>query len=400
MKVININSVNYGSTGNIAINISKLAERQGHTTYLAFPKGRSIMKKSLNNQILIGSILERNLHILLAKITGFSGCFSYFSTMRFISKLKKINPDVIHLHNLHNCYINLPMLFRYIKKHNIKIIWTLHDCWAFTGKCPHFELAGCDRWKTGCFNCPQIRDYPQSYVDRTKSLYRLKKKWFTGVQSMTIVTPSSWLAGLVKQSFLGDYPTIVINNGIDLSVFKPAESDFRKKHNLENKFILLGVAMGFGEGKGLDIFTELSKRLDERFKIVLVGVPEDKKSELPKNILVIPSTQNQTELAEIYTVSDLFVNPTREEVFGLVNVEALACGTPVVTFNTGGCPECIDNSCGVAVEKDDVEALEKEIIRICENTPFSKEATMMRAKKFDKNDKFSEYVDLYEESNK
>ena len=227
-------------------------------------------------------------------------------------------------------------------------------------------------------------------------MYRLKKKWFTGVENMTIVTPSEWLAGLVKESYLRDYPVKVINNGIDLSVFKPTESDFRKKYALENEYIVLGVAFGWGKRKGLDVFIELAKRLDkEKYKIVLVGTDDNVDRLLPENIISIHRTQNQTELAEIYTAADVFANPTREEAFGLVNIEALACGTPGVTFETGGSPECFNETCGAVVAKNNIGTMYNEIIRICETQPYSEDACINRANNFDKNEKFKEYVALY-----
>ena len=214
---------------------------------------------------------------------------------------------------------------------------------------------------------------------------------------MTIVTPSEWLASLVKESYLKDYPVKVINNGIDLNIFKPTESDFIKKYALENKYIVLGVAFGWGRRKGLDVFIELAKRLDEeKYKIVLAGTDDNVDKLLPDNIISIHRTQNQTELAEIYTAADVFANPTREENYPTVNMEALACGTPVVTFNTGGSPEMLDETCGAAVAKDDNDAMYNEIIRICEKKPYSMEACIKKAKGFDKNEKFGEYIRLYE----
>ena len=258
-------------------------------------------------------------------------------------------------------------------------------------------MIGCDKWKTGCYGCPQYKEYPKSLFDNSKYMYRLKKKWFTGVENMTIVTPSEWLASLVKESYLKDYPVKVINNGIDLNVFKPAESNFREKYALENKYIVLGVAFGWGKRKGLDVFVELEKRFDkEKYKIVLVGTDDNIDKLLPDNIISIHRTQNQTELAEIYTAADVFANPTREENYPTVNMEALACGTPVVTFNTGGSPEMLDETCGAAVAKDDNDAMYNEIIRICETKPYSLEACIKKAKGFDKNEKFGEYIRLYE----
>lgn len=397
MKTVLINSCNFGSTGNIMLEIAETAENGGYTAAVCYPQSRDNSRKQKEKDLIIGTRFSRNIHLMLAEITGLNGCFSYFSTMKLLKKLDKLKPDIIHLHNLHNCYINLSLLFKYIKKHNIKTVWTLHDCWAFTGHCPHFDMIGCDKWKTGCYSCPQYKEYPKSLFDNSKIMYRLKRKWFSGVKNMTIVTPSEWLASLVKESYLKDYPVKVINNGIDLNVFKPTESDFREKYALENKYIVLGVAFGWGKRKGLDVFIELAKRLDKgKYKIVLVGTDDNIDKLLPDNIISIHRTQNQTELAEIYTAADVFANPTREENYPTVNMESVACGTPVVTFNTGGSPEMLDETCGAAVAKDDNDAMYNEIIRICEAKPYSMEACIKKAKGFDKNEKFGEYIRLYE----
>ena len=391
MKIIEVNSYNFGSTGNIMLNIADIVQKEGHTVYVSYPDSNSNRKKQANSDILIGTRLTRNLHLLLARLTGFNGCFSALDTWRFLKKVDKFEPDIIHLHNLHN----LPMLFKYIKNHNVKTIWTLHDCWAFTGQCPHFVMAKCDKWKDGCYDCKLYREYPQSNVDRTKTMYKLKKKWFTGVKNMILVTPSQWLADLVKRSFLSNYTVKVITNGIDLSVFKPTESDFREKYDLRDKYIVLGVASPWGERKGLDVFIELSKRFDDMYIIVLVGVSKEQKESLPPNIIGLERTENQTELAEIYTAADVFANPTREDNFPTVNIEALACGTPVVTFNTGGSPEMLDETCGIVTECDDIDAFREKIRYVCKNKPYSIDNCLKRAEQFDMNNKFEEYVRLY-----
>ena len=396
IHIVEINSCNFGSTGNIMLEIAKAAGEKKQSVAVCYPKSRGNSKREQKSDIVIGDRFSRNLHLKLAEISGLNGCFSFFSTLSFLKKLDRFSPEIIHLHNLHNCYINLPLLFRYIKKNKLKVVWTLHDCWSFTGHCPHFDMIGCDKWKTGCYHCPQYREYPQSLIDSSKRMYQLKKKWFTGVENMTLVTPSEWLAGLVKQSFLKDYPIRVINNGIDLEVFKPTPSNFRETYGCGGKKIVLGVAFGWEKRKGLDVFLDLAKRLDSvRYQIVLVGTDENVDKQLPNTVISIHRTQNQTELAKIYTAADVFVNPTREEVFGLVNIEALACGTPGVTFNTGGSPECYDATCGSVVPKNDIDALYREIIRICETAPYSTEACLKKAKQFDKNEKFQEYIDLY-----
>lgn len=394
MKILEINQVNFGSTGHIMLQIADLATKKGHEVICSFYARRN--KDKDKNCIYIGNKISHNIHKKLYRKTGNNGCYSKISTWNFLRKVKKFDPDLIHIHNLHNCYINLPMLFDYIKKNNKKVVWTLHDCWSFTGQCPYFTAVGCEKWKTGCHDCEQINRYPSCSVDRTDKMWKLKKEWFTGVQNLTIVTPSQWLADLVKQSFLKDYPVKVINNGIDLDVFKPTESDFRTKHNLEDKKIILGVASVWEVRKGLDVFIELSKRLDDRYKIVLVGTNDEVDKKLPEGIISIHRTSNQKELAELYTAADVFFIPTREDNFPTVNMESLACGTPVLTFNTGGSPEMVDEATGVVLMNEDIASVEQAVISMCESGKYSKEACTERAKQYDSGLKYNEYLSLFE----
>lgn len=399
MRIVAINTCDYSSTGNIMLQIAELAREEGMDVTTFSPHKRQV-SGNRDHHIYIGNAFDRKIHRVLCKLTGYNGCFSIITTARLIRRLKKTAPDLIHLHNLHNCYINLPMLFGYIKRHHVRTIWTLHDCWAFTGQCPYFQIAACDKWKTGCFKCPQYKQYPASFVDRTITMWQLKKKWFAGIEDMTIVTPSEWLAGLVKQSFLRDYPVKVINNGIDLTVFKPTSSDFREKHGISSGggYLILGVAFDWGRRKGLDVFIELAKSLDDSYKIALVGIDDETCRQLPENVIAIYRTQNQSELAEVYTAADVFINPTREEVLGMVNIEALACGTPVISSDAGGCPECVDHTCGIVTKCDDIETLKKEIVRVCTEKPYSKYACMQKALSFDMNDKFADYVQMYKQA--
>ena len=393
-RVAIITAVPYGSTGKIAKGIAEVAKNQGYETLNYFSWTKSY-KKSDRDDYMVGPFLGKLFHMYASKLTGKQGMYSKCATKKFLKRLDEFKPDVIYLHILHSWYVNQPMLFDYIKKNNIKVVWEFHDCWAFTGQCPHFVMAKCDKWKTGCYECPQYREYPGAYVDKTKKMYELKKEWFTGVKDMTIVTPSKWLGELVKESFLKEYDVKVINNGIDLNIFKPTESNFREKHGLQDKKIVLGVAFGWGKRKGLDVFLELAKRLPSDYQIVLVGTDDGVDKKLPSNIISIHRTANQTELAEIYTAADVFVNPTREDTFPTVNMESLACGTPISTFKTGGSPEIIDDFCGIVVDVDDVDAMEKAILYICENNVFSKEACLKRASQFDMNDKFKLHCDLF-----
>lgn len=399
MRIVEINMCANGSTGKIMLQIAECARQEGddvrtYSTH-AFSKRYRKLPPAPAGHKYYGSYIESGIHFVCAHFFGFNGSYSWWATKRLIAELKKYQPDVLHLHNLHNYCINFPLLFKYIKKNNIRVIWTLHDCWTFTGHCPHFDMIGCEKWKTGCYKCPQYKRYPKSYVDRSKQMYKLKKKWFTNVKDMTLVTPSQWLADLTKQSFLSEYPVKVINNGIDLSIFKPTESDFREKYHLQDKKILLGVAFDWGKRKGLDVLIELSKRLPCDYQIVLVGTDDNVDKQLPDNIISIHRTQNQKELAEIYTAADLFVNPTREENYPTVNMEALACGTPVITFKTGGSPEILDVSCGCVVEKDDIDGLQCEIISICEEKRYLQDACLKKAKQFDMYARFAEYIELY-----
>lgn len=395
MKVFEINSVSYGSTGRIMFQIANAVQSAGGIAYTASSYTKPRGEQFPDTYYRIGGAIGKTVHIILAKLTGRHGCYSHYATLKLIRKIKKVQPDVIHLHNIHGWYLNWKMLFGYLKRAGIPVVWTLHDCWSFTGHCPYFIAIGCDKWKLGCDDCPLYKIYPGCFFDDSKKQYALKKQCFTDVPNMTIVTPSQWLADLVKESYLKDYKTVVINNGIDLTKFKPVASGFRKQHGLENKVILLGVAFDWSSRKGIDVFKRLAEELPEDYAIVLVGVSDAVAKDLPNRVIPIGCMQSQEELAEIYSAADVFVNPTREDNFPTVNMEALACGTPVITFDTGGSPEIIDETCGIVVPCDDIPALEKAIYHVVEDQPFTAEACRKRAERFDMQDKFAEYVRLY-----
>lgn len=394
MKIVQINATcGIGSTGKICVGISELLTDKGVENYIICSRsnGYSLGIECSNDYYT-------KFQALKAKVLGNYGFNSVVETKKIIAELEKIKPDIVNLHNIHGHDCNLAMLFKYFKKNNIKLIWTFHDCWAFTGYCMYFDMVHCDKWKTECHDCPQRHAY-SFFFDKSKKLFNRKKEIFSGLD-LTIVTPSQWLADLVKQSFLKDYPVEVINNGIDLGVFKPTESDFRKKHGIEDKKIILDVAFGWDARKGIDVFLELNKRLPDDYKIVLVGTNDETDKRLPESIISIHRTQNQQELAEIYSAADVFVNPTREDNYPTVNMESIACGTPVITFKTGGSPEMVDGNTGSVVECDDIDALEREIIRICEDKPYSKENCIAKAQQFDKKERFIEYTQKYETINK
>lgn len=340
MKVLQINSVcGRGSTGRIVLDIHNELMMQGHRSFVAYGREPAI---GCNGVIRIGSKYDVYLHVLRTRIFDEHGFGSRKATAKFIKKIDEIKPDIIHLHNIHGYYLNIEVLFNYFKEVQVPMVWTLHDCWSFTGHCAYFDYVGCSRWREGCFRCPQKSRYPSSwFFDKSLVNWKKKKELFAGFKNMTLVTPSRWLAELVKQSFLKDYHVVVIPNGIDTSVFKPTPSDFRKRYGLENKFIILGVANVWEERKGLKYFLELSKMLDDDEVIVLVGLNEKQKKSLPKNIIGISRTTSVKELAGIYTAADVFVNPTLEDNYPTVNLEAQACGTYVITFASGGAPETI-----------------------------------------------------------
>ena len=379
-----------GVEGKIALAISQPLTQQGVENNILF----STATNGYGLGIACGKPGYTKIQALKSRILGNYGFNSQVETKRIIAELERLSPNVVLLHNLHGHDCNLDMLFSYFRQKQTKLVWVFHDCWAFTGYCTHFMFEHCDRWTKGCSHCPQRKQYSW-FFDRSRMLYDRKKQLFSGL-NLTIITPSQWLADLVKQSFLKEYPVKVIHNGIDLSVFRPTPSDFREKYHIpEDKFILLGVAFGWGKRKGLDVLVELSRRLDpEKNQIVLVGTDDSVDKTLPENILSIHRTQNQQELAEVYTAADLFVNPTREDNYPTVNMEAIACGTPVLTFRTGGSPEIVDKDTGAVVDCDDIDALEQEIVRITHTSPFDTDTCVSTAKSFDGTARFEEYLNL------
>lgn len=390
MKLVEIGSCNHGSVGNIMLGIAEVARENGFEAYTFSAPGRTQIK-GVKGCYFIGSILERRLSDFINDYTGYQGALNYFGTMKLIHQLNKIKPDIIQLHNLHSNYINLNMLFEYLRQFDGKIFWTLHDCWAFTGNCPHFTYVECEKWKTACSVCSYV-GYPKPKRDIGHILFQNKKNTFTSLKKMTIITPSKWLADLTRESFLNIYPVSVINNGIDLSLFKPRKSNFREKHNIEHKFVILAVAFNWNERKGRDRIQKIAHRLDrDKFQFVIVGgTKADIKVE---NSIYIPKTFNQIELAEIYTAADVLLNPTREDTFPTVNIEALACGTPVLSYGACGSAEAFDESCGAVV--DDNNVIQKLEVLFANN--YSSEACVRRAKIFDKRKCFAKYLDLYRE---
>lgn len=359
MKVVQINCSANGSTGNIAKAIHHKLLEMGEESYIFFGIGTPTEK----NMFRVGNDFSLHMHSVLSRNFGKQGYFSLFPTIGMISKLKKIKPDIIHLHNLHGNYLNIPLLFSYLKKSKVKVIITLHDCWLFTGKCPHFTVVGCDKWKENCGNCPQLSIYPRSKVDTTSKSLSDKKKWLSGFgDRMHIIAVSEWLRKTVMQSYLSQYSVKRIYNGIDSTVFKPIDTTHvRQRYGLGNKYVILGVSSNWNEQKGLNEFLRLSKSLKEDELIVLVGVTEKQIAELPDNMIGIARTESQAELAALYSAADVFVNPSKEETFGLVTAEAMACGTPVIVYDSTACAEIVRENHGVILSLCDTKKLRDAI---------------------------------------
>lgn len=358
-KILFINSVCNGSTGTICKNLYKAAQEEGYECCIAYGRGES--PKGFNT-IKIGNKLNIYLHVLKARLFDASGFGSRKATKDFIKKIEEFKPDVIHLHNIHGYYINIEILFNYLKMHpEIKKIWTLHDCWAFTGHCAYYTYVKCNKWKKCCKGkCPNKQEYPQTFFEKIESNFRRKKEIFNNVENMVLVTPSIWLKKEIKESCLKKYQIIVINNGIDTNVFKPTPSNIKEKYDIQDKKIILGVASVWDKRKGLDVFIELSKKLDRDYQIVLIGLRNEQIKSLPKNIIGINRTDNILELVRWYSVADVYFNPTLEDNYPTTNLEAIACETPVVTFNTGGSPESAFSTEVTTIYSNDIdECIEK-----------------------------------------
>lgn len=396
MKVLMINVVcGIRSTGRICTDLATALEAHGHEVKIAYGR-ENVPEKYQKYAVRIGTDLDIILHGIKARVLDGAGLGSKKATTEFIDWVKEYDPDVIHLHNIHGYYINVKLLFEYLRGCGKKIIWTLHDSWAFTGHTAYCDAIGCNRWEFGCHKCPLIYEYPSSFFDFSHRNWINKKNIFSGTPNLTLVTPSMWLKECVTRSFLKEYHVEVINNGIDTNLFCLTQSDFRKKHGIENKFVVLGVATSWDKMKGLQDYYQLAELLGEEYQVVLVGLTKKQLSVLPSNIIGIERTMNVNELAELYSTSDLFVNLSYCENYPTVNIEAIMCGTQILTYATGGSPEIVAKSGGYIIERGNIK-LAVETIRNIDRNSIS--INKLNKNDFDRKNTTEQYLKVYERKN-
>ncbi len=396
LKVLQISTVcQRGSVGRIVTDIYHTLEKNGHEGLIAY--GRQSAPEGVQ-AFRFGSGADMGLHVLATFFRGEHGFASGRQTRRLIQKIRQWDPDVIHLHNIHGFVLQVELLFEYLKASNKPAVWTLHDCWPYTGHCAFYDFTGCKGWESGCQNCREYKNtYPYAlFKNRTKRNYIRKREAFTGVPNLTLAVPSVWLQKELERSFLRNYPVRVIPNGIDRKQFCPTDRGLRERLGYSGKFVLLGVANVWERRKGLSYLLQLAEKLPKDCRMVLVGLSKKQQKKLPGNVLGLGRTSSAEELAEYYTMADVFVNATLEDNFPTTNLEALACGTPVITFDTGGSPESLDESCARVVKKGDLEALLQAVLQE-QKEPKTREACLKRAEQYEKEDRFQEYVELYHE---
>jgi len=398
MRIFQLNTVcGIKSTGRIAAEIGKLVEADGGQCRIGcganFVPGwaEHMAYKTL-------SVPKRRLYSLITRYFDADSCFNFFGTWKLTREMEKFQPDVVHLHNIHGGYLHAGVLFRYLKKKNIPVVWTLHDCWPFTGHCAYFDYSGCERWKTACHDCPQQRSYPVCLgLDGSRRNHKRKRRQFTSLKNLTMVVPCQWMRQPLGESYMHKYPVRTIYNGVDLNSFRPVESDLRKRYGLENAKLVLAVAADWDERKGLRYLLQAAEKLGDGSRFVVIGLSRAQVEALPEGIIGIEHTASVEELAQWYTAADCLLNPSMEDNMPMVNLEALACGTPIATFRTGGCPEAVDENTGIVVEKADVDGLCEAIRQLCPKTEERKAACLKRAQLFDSRRTFENYLNLYKE---
>jgi len=398
-KILQINvTVNTGSTGRFTEEIANTAMEAGYESYIAYGRTNNGSRSHL---IRIGNWMNVVIHGLYSRLFDKHGLASKLATKKFIQQIEQLKPDVVHIHNLHGYYINYEILMTYLNRIQIPIVWTLYDCWAMTGHCSYFDMVGCTKWQTACHSCSSTKAYPKSiFLDNSRSNYDTKKRVFSSCDNLTIVTNSVWLANIVSDSFLKDKKKVVINTGLDLNIFQPTPSSrILQEYGIpENKFIVLGVANIWNRRKGLDDFLQLSQLMDDSFIIVLVGLKKAKMKNLPKNIIGISRTENINALAQLYSVAGAYVNPTWADNYPTTNLEALACGTPVITYNTGGSPEVVSEDTGFVIEKGDIQGIKQaiETIKTFGVVYYSAKCRQRALELYNKKERYNEYVKLYD----
>lgn len=391
MKLAYLNTYSNGSTGRIIGGLKEICRDNGIDAISIYSRGPQLNDGTSYRH---HCKFEFFLDALCTRLLDAHGLGNFFNTISIINRLNRFNPDIIHLHNLHGYWINYPLLFRFIKKHRIKVVWTFHDCWHFTGHCTHFDYVKCNKWKNGCNHCIQTREFPSSYLDFSKRNYYLKKKFFTSVNDMIIVTPSAWLKEKVKQSFLRDYDIKVIHNGIDLNVFKPSTNTSIREDILRRGYhaIILGVAATWTERKGLEFLQEVAKKRDKWFFVVIGSTTEEQRVKY-ENIMYIDRTENISELKDWYSAADILAQPTLEDTYPTTNLESIACGTPVVTFATGGSEEIvIESGCGLVTKDRTAKSLGIALLYILNNKSSLKNQSELE---LDSKKNFQRYIELY-----
>lgn len=395
MKVLLINSVcGSGSTGRIVSEIWKLLKAQGHEVKVAYGIGQASLV-SIEDTYRINNKMGYYLHNALARITDRAGFYSIYHTIKLVRYIKAYKPDVVHLHNLHGFYINISILFRFLASINVKVIWTLHDCWGITGHCAHYSYEGCYKWQNECYDCSLKKSYPQSLLlDQSRRNFNDKLNLYSKIEDLTITTPSEWLAGVVRNSvLLRGRNVYAIPNGIDLDVFKPTPSDLRRKYDiLETDILLLGVSSVWYFKKGFEDFKKIASKLPYNYKLMMVGLNKDQMQELSDKVIGIERTHDANELAAIYTMADVFLNLSYEETMGLVTAEALACGTPAIVYDKTAVPEVVDDKSGVVVEAGNIDAV---INAIPTALNFKSDDCLRRSRYYAKSKKYEEIINLY-----
>ena len=394
-KILFINScLGVGSTGRIIESIGTLATKEGWECHIAHG-ARYVGKSSLISHPVV-SILGEYIHYVHSLLLDKHGLSSTYETRRLINVIKKISPDIIHLHCIHGYYLNYKVLFEFLNSTNIPVVWTFHDCWSFTGHCAHFVTADCNKWMTECMGCSLTRDYPKSLVDCSKRNYKIKKYLFTANKNLTIVTVSKWLKSISQKSFFHKYPINVIYNGVDTSIFYP-KSDVNIPCITDDIFVVMGVATQWKEGKGLEDYIKLSFMLSRDEKIVLVGISEELSKSLPQNIIGIKRTNSQQELSSLYNRADVVLSLSSAETFGLTIAEGFACGTPAIVYNNTALPELITEDTGFVVENHNLEEVYQKIetIKINGKSMYSKACRLRALTEYDKHKRYMDYVDLY-----